>query len=95
MSRAERIERLLTEGLSPRHLEVIDESHLHAGHAGARGGGETHYRVTVVTDRFAGESRVARQRRVNELLAGEFECGLHALSVKALTNEEFLGSGTT
>ncbi len=94
MSRAERIERLLSGGLSPAHLDIVDESHLHAGHAGAREGGETHYSVTVVADVFAGENRVARQRRINALLAGEFAGGLHALSIRALTPEEFSATAT-
>jgi BolA protein len=95
MTRAERIERSLAAALSPQHLEIVDESHLHAGHAGAREDGETHYRVTVVAAAFAGESRVTRQRRVNQLLAGEFDSGLHALSIRALTPEEFSISQTT
>ena len=88
MNRAARIESLLRDALSPQQLEVVDESHLHAGHAGAREGGETHYRVTIVSDIFDGEGRVARQRRVNDLLAGEFADGLHALSIRALTGNE-------
>jgi BolA protein len=89
MNRAERIERLLTDALSPERLEIVDESHLHAGHAGAREGGETHYRVLVVADSFEGENRVARQRRINAALDGEFASGLHALSIRALTPKEF------
>jgi BolA family transcriptional regulator, general stress-responsive regulator len=88
MNRVARIERLLNDALAPHHLEVVDESHLHAGHAGARDGGETHYRVTVAASIFEGESRVARQRRINDLLAGEFADGLHALSIRALTEKE-------
>tara|TARA_R110001606_G_scaffold86040_1_gene194793 strand:+ start:141 stop:428 length:288 start_codon:yes stop_codon:yes gene_type:complete len=95
MNRAKRIETLLTNGLQPSHVAVVDESELHAGHAGARDGGETHYRVMVVAGVFEGESRVARQRRVNELLAGEFATGLHALSVRALTNAEYQNTETT
>jgi BolA protein len=93
MNRAERIDRLLTDALAPHHLDIVDESHRHAGHAGARAGGETHYRVTVVADAFEGESRVARQRRINALLAGEFADGLHALSIRALTPAEFAKTG--
>ena len=88
MTRAQRIEQMLSKALSPRRLEVVDESHMHAGHAGAPEGGESHYHVTVVADAFAGESRIARQRRVNALLADEFAGGLHALSIRALAPDE-------
>ncbi len=88
MNRAERIRAAIEAALAPDALEIEDESHLHAGHAGARAEGETHYRVTVVSDAFSGQSRVARQRTVYGLLNMEFEGGLHALSVRALTPEE-------
>ncbi|MEK9708550.1 MAG: BolA family protein [Alphaproteobacteria bacterium] len=88
MNRAERIRAAIEAALAPDALEIEDESHLHAGHAGARAEGETHYRVTVVSDAFSGQSRVARQRTVDGLLHLEFEGGLHALSVRALTPEE-------
>lgn len=90
MTRALRIEQLLSEALLPSRLEIVDESHMHAGHAGAQEGGESHYRITVVADVFAGESRVARQRRVNALLADEFTGGLHALSIRALAPDEIM-----
>ncbi|TNE35725.1 MAG: BolA family transcriptional regulator, partial [Alphaproteobacteria bacterium] len=61
-------------------LEVIDESHLHAGHAGAREGGESHFRVKLVSEDFAGLSRVERQRRVNHVLAEELAGPIHALA---------------
>lgn len=69
----------------PDALEVAvrDDSAQHAGHAGARPGGETHYAVRVVWDGFAGVGRVARQRAINAALAGEFATGLHALAVEA------------
>ena len=88
MTRAERIRTALQSGLDPVSLEVEDESHLHAGHAGARPEGETHYAVSVVSTAFAGQSRVARQRSVYSLLNQEFETGLHALSVRAMTPDE-------
>lgn len=95
MTRVERIEGLLTDALAPERLEIVDESHLHAGHAGAREGGETHYRILVVADIFTDENRVARQRRINAALAGEFASGLHALSIRALTPKEFETSNST
>lgn len=88
MNRAERIHAAIENGLTPDRLEIMDESHLHAGHAGAQPGGETHYNVTVVSADFAGLSRVARQRSVYALLEKEFETGLHALTVRALTPAE-------
>lgn len=88
MNRAERIRLAIGNGLNLDRLEITDESHLHAGHAGARPGGETHYSVIVVSSEFAGLSRVARQRRVYALLEAEFETGLHALTVRALTPDD-------
>ena len=72
----------LTAGLSPSALTVVDESHLHAGHAGARPGGETHFRVDIVSDGFVGKSRVDRHRLVNALLSAEFADGVHALAMR-------------
>lgn len=88
MTRAERIEQALSEALAPSRLAVFDDSHKHAGHAGARPEGETHYRIEVVSAAFEGKNRVARQRLVNEILAREFESGLHALQMKTLTPAE-------
>jgi len=88
MNRAERIRAALERGLDVRQIEVRDDSHLHAGHAGARPEGETHFDIVVVSPDFAGQSRVARQRSVYALLSGEFQGGLHALSIHALTPDE-------
>ncbi len=81
MKRLERIRRVLDRALKPTKLEVIDESGLHAGHIGAREGGETHYRVEVVSEEFIDKGRIARERIVHTLLADEFTNGLHALSI--------------
>lgn len=83
-----RIERKIAEALAPDRLDVVDESHLHAGHAGAPAGGDSHFRVTIVSRAFDGLSRVERQRRVNALLAEEFAAGLHALSLVTRTPDE-------
>ena len=88
MSAAARIEAKLNSALAPVRLSVTDDSAKHAGHAGARPGGETHFTVEIVSAAFAGESRVARHRRVYQLLADEIAGGVHALAVKALTPEE-------
>lgn len=80
-SRAERIRTVLEAALAPADVTVQDDSHRHAGHGGARPEGETHYSVAVVSPAFAGMNRVARSRRVHELLAAEFGGGLHALAL--------------
>jgi BolA protein len=82
------IERKLSDALSPMLLRVVDESALHAGHHGHRPGKETHFRVEVVSAAFTGLSRLARHRRVNELLARELAEGVHALSIDAKTPAE-------
>lgn len=82
VTRAERIEAALRAAFAPESLEVIDESSLHAGHAGARPEGETHFRVRMRATALEGLSRVARQRAVNEVLAPEFAAGLHALALE-------------
>ena len=91
MNRRERLIERLTGSLAPTTIDVVDESHRHAGHAGARPGGETHYQVEIVSQRFAGMSRIARHRLVHEIVHDEFENGLHALSLKLLTPEEVTG----
>jgi len=83
MSMLETITRKLTEALSPDSLEVIDESHLHEGHAGHRPGGESHFRVKIVSAAFAGKSRVDRHRQVNKVLTEELAGKVHALAISA------------
>ena len=83
MTRSDRIQRSLSETFDPEVLDVIDDSHKHAGHAGASPEGETHYTVIIKAKAFAGQSRVAMQRAVLDTLKPEFESGLHALSIKA------------
>ena len=73
----------LEERLHPISLSVEDESHRHVGHAGWREGGETHFRIDIVSGAFAGKSRIQRHRMVNEVLGGAFERGLHALAIQA------------
>jgi BolA family transcriptional regulator, general stress-responsive regulator len=73
----------LTQAFSPERLEVIDESHLHAGHAGAQPGGETHFRVRIVSQAFRGKSRIDRHRMVNATLVRELQGGVHALAIRA------------
>jgi BolA family transcriptional regulator, general stress-responsive regulator len=78
-----RIVARLTEALNPVALEIVDESDRHAGHAGARAGGGTHYRVRIVSAQFERRSRVERHRLVYGLLDAEFADGLHALALVA------------
>jgi BolA protein len=91
MTVAATIERKLTERFAPTRLDIIDDSHRHAGHAGARPGGETHFTVILVSDKFTGVGRVARQRLVYETLAEELAGGLHALSLTTLAPGEQRG----
>ncbi len=84
----DRIERKLADGLSPARLAIFDQSHLHAGHVGARPEGETHFRVEVVSGAFEGKSRLARQRMVYALLAEELAGPVHALELRTLTQSE-------
>lgn len=79
------ITRKLTEAFAPAHLDIRDESHLHEGHAGHRPGGETHFRVHIVSTAFSGKSRIERHRMVNTLLADELAGQVHALAIKADT----------
>ncbi|MPZ08817.1 MAG: BolA/IbaG family iron-sulfur metabolism protein [Kiloniellaceae bacterium] len=88
MAVAETIEQKLTQALAPQRLKVVDDSEKHKGHAGYREGGQSHFRVEVVSAAFAGQSRVARQRRVYEILAAELAAGVHALQLTTLTPEE-------
>jgi BolA protein len=78
---AHRIREKLTSALNPTRLEVVDESHRHAGHAGARPGGETHFHVEVVAAAFQGKSRIERQRLVYGALKEEMSEQIHALSL--------------
>lgn len=77
------IVRKLDTQLRPTALAVDDESHLHAGHAGARPEGETHFRVTITAEAFRGATRIARHRMVNEALAEELAGPVHALAIRA------------
>jgi BolA protein len=80
----------LTEAFVPQSLEVVDESHHHEGHGGHRPGGETHFRVHIVSNAFRGKSRIERHRMINAALSRELEAGVHALAIHAATPEEGL-----
>ena len=88
MDRRSHIEARLRSELAASHVDVEDESQLHAGHAGAASGGG-HFRVAIVSERFAGLSRVARQRLVYAALAAEMKSEIHALSFQTFTPAEW------
>jgi BolA family transcriptional regulator, general stress-responsive regulator len=81
----------LTETFAPLSLKVLDESHLHEGHAGHRPGGETHFRVYIVAEAFRGKTRLERHRMINATLSGELQAGVHALAIHAAAPGEGLG----
>lgn len=78
-----RISAKLTENFSPAALEVVDESHQHAGHSGARPDGESHFRVKIVAEAFRGKTRVEQHRLVNAALAEELKERVHALAIQS------------
>jgi BolA protein len=80
---SEIIEGKLTGAFAPQSLRVVDESHQHEGHAGHRPGGQTHFRVYIVSDAFKEKSRIERHRMVNSALAAELAGGVHALAIHA------------
>lgn len=85
--RIDRIRQALEFGLAPEALEIDDESHLHAGHAGARDG-RGHFRVTIVSDAFEGLRPLQRHRKIFEALGGLMETDIHALSIQAFAPSE-------
>lgn len=87
-TRDERMRTILLSAFAGADVSILDESHRHAGHAGAAPGGQTHYAVQVLSPAFAGMSRVARSRAVHAVLEKEFGSGLHALSLRLQTPEE-------
>ncbi len=89
-SRLENIESTLRGALHPAHLEVLNESHMHAVKPGA----ETHFKIIVVADEFEGLPLIDRHRRINQLLAAELSSGLHALSIHAMSPSQWKPGST-
>ena len=89
MNRQAEIRSRLAGAFQPLHLEVVDESHMHSVPEGA----ESHFKVTVVSDVFVGQSLVQRHRAINSLLADEFPQGLHALALHTMTPDEWFAKG--
>ncbi|MBV8701233.1 BolA family protein [Bradyrhizobium sp.] len=83
MSTQNAITKKLREAFSPESLQVVDESHLHEGHAGHRPGGETHFRLYIVSPAFKGKSRIERHRMINATLSEELSGSVHALAIHA------------
>jgi BolA family transcriptional regulator, general stress-responsive regulator len=90
-----RIERKLTQAFSPVLLEITDDSHLHAGHAGHNPLGETHFSIHIVSPVFAGMNSVARHREIYRVLSDEMRERVHALSLQALSLDEKSGRSRT
>lgn len=90
MKIAEQIDQILTQALKPVEIQVVDESHLHAGHAGARPEGETHFSVRVVSEAFRGKSRIECHRMINECLANLLHNRVHALRIKAFSPDDIV-----
>jgi BolA protein len=89
MSRKQRIQDKLYAGVSPMHLEVIDESHMHSVPEGA----ESHFKIIVVSEQFAEHNLIGRHRLINRLLSDELGSGLHALALHTWTPEEWYAKG--
>ena len=83
MTVKDNITKKLNEAFVPESLDVTDESHLHEGHAGHRAGGETHFRVYIVSNAFQGKSRIERHRMINAVLVAELAGPVHALALTA------------
>jgi BolA protein len=88
MSVTSQLREKLMIGLSPTRLDVINESEMHAGHRSSPGTGESHFRILVVSEAFAGKSRVERHRLVNDLLKEELAGGVHALALSTIAPGE-------
>jgi len=86
-----RMREKLMISLRPTRLDVVNESHLHAGHRSSPGTGESHFRVLIVSEAFIGKSRVERHRIVNDLLSNELKNAVHALAIKACAPGEATG----
>lgn len=88
MSLEQSMREILMIALEPTRLDVVNESHLHAGHAGSPGTGESHFRLLVVSGLFEGRSRLERHRMVNEALVDFLKNKIHALAIKAFAPGE-------
>jgi BolA protein len=83
MQTVDLITQKLTEAFTPQSLKVVDESHQHEGHAGHRPGGQTHFRIYIVSEAFKGKTRLERHRMINGILSDDLAGGIHALAIHA------------
>ncbi len=83
MRTADLITKKLTEAFTPQSLNVEDESHRHEGHSGSKPGGQTHFRVYIVSNAFKNKTRLERHRMINAILSDELAGGIHALAIHA------------
>jgi BolA protein len=83
MSVSETIKKKLISQFKPTNLEIIDESHLHSGHVGAKPEGETHFRLIISSENFIGKTRIEKQRQIYKALKQELAGPIHALSIQA------------
>jgi BolA protein len=88
MHTADLITQKLTEAFAPQSLNVADESYQHEGHSGSRAGGQTHFRVYIVSDAFKNKTRIERHRMINGILSAELAGGIHALAIHATAPDE-------
>ncbi len=88
METADLITKKLTEAFAPQSLKVVDELHQHEGHAGHRPGGQTHFRVYIVSEAFKGKTRLERHRMINGKLSDQLAGGVHALAIHASAPDE-------
>ena len=88
MQTVDLITKKLTEAFTPQSLKVEDESHQHEGHAGHRPGGQTHFRVYIVSQAFKGKTRLERHRMINQILSNDLAGGVHALAIHAMVPGE-------
>ncbi|MEZ5819090.1 MAG: BolA family protein [Hyphomicrobiaceae bacterium] len=91
MTVEQQIREKLFVALEPSRLDVVNESHLHAGHASSPGTGESHFRLLIVSPRFVGQTRLARHRLVNDALGDLLRDRIHALAIKAFAPGEPIG----
>ena len=89
MNTPQKIQEILQEKLSASKVEVIDESHLHAGHSEAKASGGGYYSVVVVSEMFKGKTTLARHRMIYQALSEELKTSIHALAIKAHTCQEY------
>ena len=92
MNTPEKIQKILQKKLSASKVEVLDESHLHAGHSEAKNSGGGHYSVVVVSEIFKGKTALARHRMVYQALSEELKTSIHALAIKAYSLTEYSGA---